>query len=190
MKRLIYYFFPVVLLLTGCLKEKSLEHSTGSGGSGGGGGTSTDYFLKCKVGSTAKTFNVSLTAAKQDAGGGITVYTIAGKANSSATDLESFIISINASSPLTPATYKVDDPSTAYTMVGVYNPNSQTILVGSGTGDTSADPFQVTITSISTTEIAGTFKGLLFEQDVTNPTPPTNPPTRTITEGEFKVKFQ
>lgn len=190
MKRLMHILLPV-LLLTGCIKEKSLEHGTGgSGGSGGGGGTSTDFFLKCKIGGTAKTFNVGLTATRQDAGGGITVYTIAGKANSNATDLESFIISINASAPLSAKTYKVDDPSTAYTMLGIYNPNSQTLLISSATGDTSSDPFQVTVTSVSTTEVAGTFKGIFFEEDATNPTPPTNPPTRAISEGEFRVKFQ
>jgi len=199
MKRLIFAILPVLILLMGCLKEKSLEHSTGntsgsggSGGSGGGGGggSTTGYFLQCKINGTSKTFNVSLTAKKQDAGGGITVYSIAGKANSNATDLESFVLGINASGPLTATTYKVDDVSTAYTMAAIYNPNSQTTLISSQTGDTSSDPFQLTITSVSTTEVAGTFKGNLFEQDLTNPTPPTNPPVKSVTEGSFKVKFQ
>jgi|ADGO01.1.fsa_nt_gi hypothetical protein len=72
MKRLLHILVPavVVLLLTACQKEESLElgtndpgtggPGTGDPGGGGGGGSSTTYYLECKIAGQAKTFNFDL----------------------------------------------------------------------------------------------------------------------------------
>lgn len=188
MKRLMQIVLPVVLLLTACSKEKSVEFSDNdpNPGVGGGGGSTTAYFIKCKIGGVAKTFNVGTFATKTSAGGG-NVMMVLGKANTSTTDLESFTFTISAGVPLAVGTYKVDDASTDYTMAGTYVV-SQTISYWSLTGAQGGDPFRINITAIGNTEVAGTFQGAIFKLDATNPTAPSE--EKAITEGEFKVKFQ
>ncbi len=195
MKRLMHLCMPVLFLLAACSKEKSFEVSTGGnpggGGNGGGngGGAPSGYTFQCKIDGALKTFNVGTVAAKQTIQG-TTAYTIGGKATTG-TDLEVFALTITMNNgTLAPGTYAIDDASGNFFVAGQYMFPSGQQALQAGSGDTSDNPFSITVTSISSTEIAGTFKGKMAQIDVTNPNPPTNPPTKTITEGQFKVKFQ
>jgi hypothetical protein len=198
MKRLLQILIPIVVLMSACQKEQSLEVGNnnpnpggpGTGGPGtGGGGNNTGYYIKCKIGGTAKTFDVGASAISEtDQGETITV--VGGKANSNPNDTEQFSFLISSTAALATGTYKVDNLSGSYTMVASYTPNGGAAAFLTGTGLIFGTPFKVNITSLNTTEIAGTFSGSLFEIDITNPNPSPNPPQKAVTEGEFKVKFQ
>jgi hypothetical protein len=194
MKRVLLYILPLALLITACGKEQSFEVPTddpnnpGNPGNPGGGGGNTGYFLKCKIDGNAKSFPIALMAVKTDVAGVMTSYNIVGKANSNPNNFESLNLAINTNAALTTGTYAVDDPGTTFVIAAVYNPNSTTVVWGTTSGDTGGTPFKIVLTSVSATELAGTFSGTFFESNASNPTP--NPASHNITEGEFKVKFQ
>lgn len=191
MKRMLQMLIPVALLLAACSKEQSQEfvepdpNNPGGPGNGGGGGNNTGYFLKCKVGGDAKTFNLNMLATKQS-DQGMTIMMVLGKANNSNT--ESFTFTISSDADITAGTYKVNDAAATYDVVATWITANPTISYWAMTGDAGGDAFQITISSINATEMTGTFRGTVFEVNVNNPSP--TPPTKTITEGEFKVKFQ
>jgi hypothetical protein len=185
MKKILIALLPIVLLVAACSKEKSLEDA---GTAPNGGGSGAGYFLKCKIDGVDKTFNNSLFAIKLDTLGAVQ-YAVFGAANADPSNMESFTFAVSSPSAITTGTtYTVEDTSFNYVLVAVYNPNSQSIVFQSGTGDQSNSPFKLTITSVSATEISGTFQGTIFQNDAANPTDP-NPPTKLITAGEFKAKF-
>lgn len=195
MKRLLVIFASVALLLSACSKEKSFESGNpdpgpgGGGGGGGGGGSNTSYFMKCKFDGVAKTFNVGLFATKQSAGGA-TAYTAAGKVTTG-TDPEMFSFDITKTGDLTPGTYSVDNLSPAYTIGVIYITTNESIGYVALSGFPTPNPFKVVVTSVTATEMAGTFSGNVFEVNTDNPAPdPSNLKLKAITEGEFRIKFQ
>jgi hypothetical protein len=177
MKKFLVNCWPVALLLfvlvASCGKEKSLEEDT------------SQYFIKCKIGGVDKTFNVSAAGVKQDVGSGAMSYSVFGKAIKDPANLESIGFTIQIYIPLVAGTYKETDPTTDYYLAGIYNPNTTdaTAIYASMYDDN--DPFQITFTSVTTTTLAGTFKGTLF----INSTDP-NADSTAVTEGSFKVKLQ
>ena len=200
MKRLLRILVPVVVLLSACQKEQSLElggNNPGTGGPGtggpgtGGGGNNNTYYLECKIAGVAKTFNVGTTAVSEtDQGETVTV--VGGKANSDPNDTEQFSFLISSSAALATGTYKVDNLNGNYQMVVTYTPNGGANIVPylTGTGLIFGTPFRINITSLSSTEIAGTFSGSIFEIDINNPNPSPNLPSKAVADGKFKVKFQ
>lgn len=196
MKRLILYFLPLALLLSACSKEKSIEFDAnnpgtggpGTGGPGTGGGGTGGYFFRCKIDGVAKNYSAFVIAQKIGAAGGPVSYAVSGSLVANGTSFEGMGVQINTNVPLTTGTYSDDAGGTDYAIGAVYNPNSQTIVYGNLTVSPT-DPLRIVITSLSNTEIAGTFKGTLYQVDTQNPGAP-NPPTKVISEGEFKAKFQ
>lgn len=194
MKKFLLGFLPVLLLLAACTKEKSLENGgvtpqpggPGNPGNPGGPGNST-YFLNAKVNGTAKTFNEDLGIIKEDTLG-LTMFTLTGYASAVTTDFETIVISIGTmSGTLQPGTYSIGNVLSGI-VIGVYVNADATKQYLAFTGDTSSDPFTVTITSVTATEIAGTFKGKLFELDMNTGMPNPNSSV-TLTEGSFKAKI-
>ena len=176
MKRSLVSSWPVILLLVfvaSCGKEKSVEEDL------------SQYYLKCKIGSVSKTFNISAAAAKEDLGSGITSYSVFGKAVSDASNLESLGFTIQLSIPFVTGTYKETDPTTDYFLAGIYNPNTTDPdkIFASRYDDTN--PFQITFTEITATTLSGTFSGKLF----INSADP-NADSAIISNGQFKVKIQ
>lgn len=176
MKRFLISSMPAILLLfliASCGKEISAEEDLGQ------------YYLKCKIGSVDKTFNIGASAVKIDVGGGIVGYSVSGRAVSDPNNLEGMDFAIQLSIPLVPGTYKETDPTTDYFMAGIYNPNTtdQEKVFASKSDETN--PFQVTFTEITNTTLSGTFKGKLF---LNNNDP--NADSAVISNGSFKVKFQ
>lgn len=197
MKRLLQLLVPVVLLLSACQKEQSLElggnnpgtGGPGTGGPGTGGGGNNTVYLECKIAGVAKTFNVEAIAIKQSLGG--QTQTVVGGKASDDPDAEEFSFMIQSSAALATGTYKVDNLSGSYILAANYMPaGANPVMLITGTGLVFGTPFRVNITSINSTEIAGTFSGSIFEIDLTDPNPPTNPPAKAVADGKFKVKFQ
>src|SRR5688572_9071230 len=115
MKSSLVRSWPVVLLLVfvaSCGKEKSTQEDL------------SQYFLKCKIGSVNKTFNIGATATKVDLGDGSTSYSFFGKAAPDASNLESMGFNIQLSIPFVTGTYKATDPTTDYSLAGLYMPNT------------------------------------------------------------------
>jgi hypothetical protein len=177
MKRLLISSLPAILLLfliASCGKEISAEEDLGQ------------YYLKCKIGSADKTFNIGAAASKVDVGGGLVSYAVSGRAVSDPNNFEGLDFAIQLSIPLAPGSYKVNDPTTDYFMAGIYNPNTtDPEKVFASIRYDEANPFQITFTEITTTTLSGTFKGKLY----LNNTDP-NADSAVISNGSFKLKFQ
>ena len=168
--------WPVMLLavlVASCGKEKSVEEDV------------SQYFLKCKIGSIEKTFNISAAAHKQDVGGGEMDYSVFGKANADPSDFESMGFTIRLSIPLATGTYKDTDPTTDYFMASIYNPNTTEAEKIYANRYDENNPFQITFTEITATTLSGTFQGKMYIHS-TDP----NADSALITNGQFKVKLQ
>lgn len=191
MKRITALLLLSVLFFA-CSKEKSLEGSvtpiTGGGGGTGGGGSTGTYFIKGKIDGVAKTFSSTPMAVVIASGGSSVINFTAG---SGGTSLEGISLAINLVSGSITAgtTYSEDAATTDYIVGGVYNPNSSTIIYAAGLAPISIDPLRITITSKTSTEVAGTFKGAFYKQDLSNPTLISTEFKR-VTEGEFKLPIR
>ncbi|WP_207510294.1 hypothetical protein [Longitalea luteola] len=176
MKQFLVNCWPVLLLavlLASCGKEVSNNDDI------------SQYYIKCKIGSTDKTFNFSPAAVKQDLGGGVMNYSIFGKASNDPADLESMDFTIQLAIPIARGTYKETDPTSDYFLMGTYNPNttiSDNIFVNQGD---EHNPFEITFTEISSTTLSGTFKGKLYLNNTS-----AKPDSAVISNGQFKVKIQ
>lgn len=196
MKRL----FPTLLLLTGivfssCQKELSYEVNPGNtggngGGGNGGGGGGGSYYIKGKKNGTAFNYTVFPMANIIGASGSSQV-SINANATMPTTSLESVGVSISFSNGATLATgtYSEDDGSTDHIVAGVYNPNSMTTVWSAGLNANSAKPLKIVITAKSSTEIAGTFEGAFYKEDVLGGSI-SQTDYILFTECEFKVKVQ
>jgi hypothetical protein len=176
MKRFLISSWPAILslfLIASCGKEISAEEDLGQ------------YYLKCKIGSVDKTFNISAAAAKEDLGGGVTSYSVFGKAVSDPNNLESLGFTIQLAVPFATGTYKETDPTTDYFLAGIFNPNTTDAAMIYASRYDEGNPFQITFTEVTSTTLSGTFKGKLF----VNSTDP-NGDSAIISNGQFKVKFQ
>jgi hypothetical protein len=204
MKRLLHILVPavVVLLLTACQKEESLElgtndpgtggPGTGDPGGGGGGGGSATYYLECKIAGQAKTFNFDLGVERdEDENSGEIATTITGFAKEDISDNEAFILMIQTSGELTTGTYGVTNVTGTLVLAG-YQPSGADIApFMTSTGLTMGTPFSIVVTKATSTEVEGTFGGTLFEIDLSDdpdiPGPTT--PTKLVTDGKFRVKY-
>lgn len=176
MKKFLISSWPAILLLfliASCGKEKSLEEDL------------AQYYLKCKVGSVDKTFNISAAASQQDLGGGVMSYSVFGKTASDPNNLESLGFTIQLSVPFATGTYKETDPTTDYFLAGIYNPNTTDAAKIMASRYDEEDPFQITFTEITSTTLSGTFKGKLFLNTI-DP----NADSVLLSSGSFRVKFQ
>lgn len=176
MKKFLISSWPAILLLfliASCGKEKSLEEDL------------AQYYIKCKVGSVDKTFNIGAVASQLDLGGGLMSYSVFGKTASDPNNLESLGFTIQLSVPFATGTYKETDPTSDYALAGIYNPNTTEAAEILASRYDEEDPFQITFTEITSTTLSGTFKGKLF---VNNADP--NADSLLLANGSFRVKFQ
>jgi len=154
----------------------------------------TSYFISAMVGGSAKTFNVSALAADTTLSGGSTGIVIIGLSDSTGSPA-AFDLTISNSpglKPITTGTYT--DTSTSYTLNSDYYSNYYATMsfnagtgfasIASGAGISITNHLKVVITSLSSTEIKGTFSGdYYFDGD------PSASAT-TITNGSFYLKFR
>lgn len=191
---------PALLLLTSfafssCQKELSYEVSPGNtggsgGGGNGGGGGSSSYYIKGKKNGTAFNFTVYPMANILNVAGSQMV-SINANAAMPNTSLESVGVSISFSNgaSLSTTTYSEDDGSMDHIVAGVYNPNSTTITWGAGLTPSPVKPLKIVITSKTSTELAGTFEGTFYKEDLVAGTI-SQTDYILFTECEFKVKIQ
>ena len=136
--------------------------------------------LQGTINGTLITFNVNAHASL-DAFGGMTTLTISGDNNSTSSSAEIISFDITSSTTPGPGTYSVNNPSPLTNCD--YTDAASNDYEGFYSGTAQADPFTVTITSITATRVIGTFKGTL--------TPLAGAPgTKVITGGTFDVPVQ
>jgi hypothetical protein len=149
--------------------------------------------ITCTIGGSSKTFNAAAIATKTTSSG-FTTITITGfsAASSSAANLSLAIATNNSGDVIAAGTYS--DTSSQYTNESLYTPSaSGSVNYGAGTsvsanavndGVTIANHLKIVVTSISSTEIAGTFSGDQFPNSDDHQTP------IILTDGKFDVKFK
>jgi hypothetical protein len=190
--RLLSAFVLFAIVFSSCQKELSFDTTGGSGGGNNGGGGNTGggsaYYIRGKKDGTAFNFTVNTMAKITDIGQGIVSLSLIASAGGS--NMEGINIGINFANGKSPAvgTYSEDDSSLDYSILGVYNPNSTTIVYGAGVFSPSAKPLVVKILSKTNTEMTGTFEGAFYKTELSSGT--IGPDFISFTEGEFKLKIQ
>jgi len=123
------------------------------------------YSLSAKIDGTAQAFNTGVSAQKTgDATTGYQV-AIAGVGGNSSNPFPALGLNIESDSPIVAKTYT----ATALEAAAVYATDATTIFIG----DTD---FTITVTSVTATDIRGTFSGKLD--------------AKVVSEGAFSAKFQ
>jgi hypothetical protein len=159
--------FLMMVVFSSCGKSSSNPNS--------GGGTIT-----CTIDGTAMTFN-NIVIAKDTAFMGAYLLTLSGT-NGTGASAAGFSLGVDGTSPVTTGTYKIgptgnstDAPALGYSQGSspVYEEDI------SGTYESS-----VVITSLSKTNVQGTFSGTLTLLNGSGPA------TKTVTNGKFNVNFK
>ena len=123
------------------------------------------YSLSAKFDGTAQAFNTGVAA--QKAGDATTGYSVAvaGTAGSTSSPYPTLVLSIESDAPVVAKTYT----ATAFEAGALYATDASTLL-------TSDTDFTITVTSITDTDVRGTFSGKID--------------TKVVSEGAFSAKFQ
>ncbi|HMC98800.1 MAG TPA: hypothetical protein VKH37_01560 [Ferruginibacter sp.] len=159
MKTLLSFVALCVLALSGCKKSS-------------GDVTITNY-LTVTIDGTSRSFNTSLVGALSSGGGAyaLQIQGFAGAAGSS----DALYIAIASTSPITATTYS--DGAGASISYVQYGGGSYSNALS------ATNPITITITSISSTGAAGTFKGDIFLSGNSSST------KKVLTSGTFNVTF-
>jgi len=131
--------------------------------------------LQATINGKATSFGTEASGATSSAGG---EYTILISGISGTTSPTEFAVTIESANPIVAGTYT--DTSTARFGGLQYIPNGTTTFESAGQ---VSHPTTVVVTSVSSTQIAGTFQGTVYagQDSTTTPT--------TITNGTFNVKL-
>src|SRR4030095_2908772 len=139
-----------ILTLASCSKDKN---------------DTPTYSLSAKIDGTAQAFNTGVAAQKAgDASTGYSV-AIAGVAGNSSNPYPALALNIESPNPIVAKTYT----ATAFEAGAVYVTDASTMFIG----DTD---FTITVTSVTDTDIRGTFSGKVE--------------AKVVSEGAFSAKFQ
>lgn len=155
MKKILFVALAVVTLAS-CKKDND-------------GGSSNTVHMKAKVNGTMKEFNFVNSAQSFDAGKSIVVMAAGGTTNSPYPYIMLTVSDENAA--ITAKTYSSDPDDEAG---AIYNSSA------SFSDSYGSTEFTITVTSISATEIKGTFSGKVSNGST----------TLDVTEGSFYSKFQ
>ncbi len=149
----------VSVTLASCSKDKDQDNSV----------TPPVYSLSTKIDGVSQAFNTDLTAAKTgDATNGYTVLVI-GTAGSNSNPFPNFTLSVHSDVPIVTTTYFASNNEAS----GVYRAADQTTYVG-------ASEFMIKISTITATDVSGTFSGKVDNGSGV---------LKTISEGTFSAKF-
>jgi len=141
-----------VIALASCKKDKD--------------DTSSTVHLSAKIDGVSTNFNTTVSAVKYDNGNNITIIGVGGSASQL---YPAFVIDITSDQPITAKTYSAS-PN--------YDVDIQYAISSSELFESDND-FTVNVTSISATEIKGTFSGKITDGSA----------VKNITEGSFYAKF-
>ncbi len=167
--------FNITVGSAGCTFSVTVEAASG------GGGSATDY-IRCNIDGTSKTFNDGAFAVNL-----FGTVLITGVENASSSSTGNFTITLSNSNidsvlNFTPGVFVNAPALPGKTCLIGYVPDisSSTTAWGSATAGQSGI-FTVTVTSIATDRIQGTFSGTLYDNEGNG----TN--TKAVTNGEFSV---
>lgn len=136
--------------------------------------------ISADIDGTATTFNVHAIAGKGTIDGH-TVTTITGSTASGNTISITFTDAVTAGKTYSASTTPDDEPLIDYSVVGA----DADFL----NNDDASSKVSVTVNSVSSTSISGTFSGGLVEADIQVGTGNPPPPTKSITNGKFNVSI-
>ncbi|HYH13915.1 MAG TPA: hypothetical protein VD794_01760 [Flavisolibacter sp.] len=169
------------IVLLSCKKDSSDSNN---------GGSST-YYLKCKIDGTSREFKYYPMAKILDYGnlGGLQLSLTANESENPTTlvGLNLSIIFMKGRPEV--KTYKESDATFDYTVGGVYNPGSMTVVYGAGLNTSLTSPLSITFTSITDKEMTGTFHGAFYENNNTTGDISSTKHVK-ITEGQFKLPIK
>jgi len=171
MKRILAPFLFLSVALVSCAKEDSFEIPTVKTEDPQPGG----YHLSFDDGSGMVKYDGNAATATRLPYGGGTNFTIMGGTMSKIMSI--VILSIGNTDLVAGTTYKSTETVDGFDTKGML-----TFSVNEFYESTATSSFEVYISAISNTEIAGTFKGTLID--------PNNNQTKNINSGSFRVKFQ
>lgn len=140
----------------------------------GNDSVATGNNLSVSINGTALTFNNALIASNTSAGGAYDLQIVG--FNGTAGTSDALYLNVNSSSPIGPGTYV--DGQTAE--IGYAVQSGGTVTYSNAMSPTN--PISITITSINSTSVTGTFKGDLFSGS-------TSSTKKVLTNGQFNVKF-
>ena len=126
-------------------------------------GSIKDNSIKASIDDTARTFNFAATATYVSTA---SPYSLVLYAGTGASSNEGVTLSISQTGiPITAGTYTQSGGAGVYVIGGVYNPGTTVTSEIYGAGfNVGADPqFTITITSISATNVTGTFSGAFYD---------------------------
>jgi len=156
-----------LVLLASCKKSSSSSSS--------GGGTIT-----ATVDGTQMTFN-NILVAKDTSYMGAYALSFAGASSLTANTPE-LSLTVDGTSPITTGTYTLNATSPTTDLPGLAYAVGSSLVYGSDISGTNSTT--VVITSLSKTNVQGTFSGMLTLQLGTGAT------TKTVTNGKFNVNFK
>lgn len=192
MRSILTVLFFVSLIATSCGKEESFEvgdpvdNSGGGGTNTGGGGSNTGggltsipagFHMIFKEDGQTREIKYSVTANKVSAAG-LTSYFLVGLEDVNADNsLTLTFVNLTNSNALTTGTYKTKATVNSYIMAANYLKGDEDWSAE----DLPPNSFQATISSVTATEITGTFSGKLSDENGTS---------KNITEGAFRCEVK
>lgn len=167
----IFFLFFSVLCLISCDKENDSDSNN------------TNY-IRLKIDGVSKAYNHMAEATiLPNTGTGIVMFSVHGNLNANTTAPEGINLVINSSKPIAVGTYREDDPSLEYTIGAVHGVGFNDIW-SSGLNPNPTSPFKITISSITSTRVTGTFSGTVYNEHGMGNL------QKQITEGEFSVNLK
>ena len=165
MKKIVFAALSFLLLLTSCTKEATI---------GMGTGTAT---ISANVDGQSMTYNVNAKAVRINVPGAYSVEVVGYKSSSSS---DQIAISLTGISPIGTGTYSENNANGInVATINLIDGGSQTFV----NSNSVTNPSSVTITSITSSSIKGTFKGDIFLSGSSSST------KKVLSEGQFSISF-
>ncbi|HVX24835.1 MAG TPA: hypothetical protein VHB70_00735 [Parafilimonas sp.] len=147
-------------------------------------GGSSGYYVKANVGGTQKNYTSTPLGIVQNDGGSYSLTIEAGAGGSS---LEGLALEINQTSgAIAAGTYDELSGGSNYAIASTYNPGSSDVsaIFGAGLKLPTSQPLQIVITSISNSQVSGTFSGEYYDNSGTGTD------SLLVSNGSFNVPIQ
>ncbi|MEO8765709.1 MAG: hypothetical protein ABI416_15520 [Ginsengibacter sp.] len=142
----------------------------------------TDYYISAKVGGELVTYKTNAVAVKEQTD---TIYNLALTAFGDVTTGQQFYLQIaQVNNPITAGTY-VDAGDDALLVVGGYNPGTtdDSKIFAAGLQVDSNPRLQITISSLTSTNVSGTFSGTYYDNGGDGPG------IVAVTDGKFNLQL-
>lgn len=175
-----FFSRTLILLLSATVLFASCKKSGGDDDSG--------YYIKGKMDGTNFSYSNYPVANIQNAGTLISI-TLSAYMSSDPYNLTGLSLGIGVfnGDSIEPGIYTESDGGTDYTVLGTHNINNTSVVYGAGNHVNTAHPLKIVITSITNSEVTGSFEGAFYKMDMSNPG---SDEYIDFTEGEFRLPLQ